>query len=156
MPYPDIKIEKLNPKIGGMAHIYSRPRTISIALWIMADKNEAMGTIRHELAHLIVYWLHLKIKIYHGKEFHQILRQIAPDTWRNDLHWHDTPAISKAKEKEGGLTKKKHVWKVHTYGCTNPECKRKPAWSYKRVPHYVKQGLAICPSCNKQMITEIK
>ena len=80
-------------KYAGMAH---SDMVIDISRWILEDKTEAKGTLRHEVAHL----LHVYSKQggdSHGKEFTAALKIVSPTTWRKDRHWHPNPIIEKAR-----------------------------------------------------------
>lgn len=150
---PTITINFKSKRYAAFAHF---DHSISMTKWIMKDRQEAYSTIRHELAHNIVYWLKLPCVISHGKEFKRILRQIAPRTWQNDLHWHMTEAISLAREKQGIKARayKPMAWRNFT--CGNPDCPGKHLYNWKRIPSYIQRGLfARCRDCGSPDLVEI-
>lgn len=155
METPDITIDKKSKRFAATAYSFKR---ISMTKWIMKDLQEARSTIRHELAHNIFYWLREGRYILHGKEFKQILRRIAPKTWRYDMHWNMTPAISQAREKEGILEHRYQSMPWRVFTCGNPDCPANPRhlWSWKRIPSYIIRGLfKRCPDCDCPTIIEI-
>ena len=155
MPRVYVDIAKFESRAGGKAIGSS---FIELPKWMLADKEQAKSTIRHELAHNIVNWLKLPKVISHGKEFHQILKQIAPSTWRGDLHWYRSEAIVEARIKSGIKEReyKPMIWRW--FGCANLDCKlyNVKAYAWKRIPYYIKQGLfAKCKYCGSDTIVEI-
>jgi len=156
MPRVIVNISKLKPHLGGMAY---GSHMIVLPKWMLSDKEQSKSTIRHELAHNIIKWLKIRVAISHGKEFHQILKQIAPRTWRNDLHWTTTPAITQARQKAGIKTIKREPLKVRLFTCGNPDCPATPKHRYgwKRIPYYIKAGLfARCKECGCPTLVEIR
>ena len=134
--------EKLSRQYGGYAH---GSHSISIPKWMLADKKEAMGTIRHELAHNLIFYLKLGYKILHGKEFKEALRVFSPKNWQSDLHWTETPAITQARIKVGINPREHHYLQTRLFTCGNPNCTERHLWGFKRVPDYIKRGLfAVC------------
>jgi len=80
-------------RYAGIAH---SDMAVDISRWILEDKAEARGTLRHEVAHL----LHSYSKVgggVHGKEFHKVLKVVSPSTWRKDRNWHPNANIEKAR-----------------------------------------------------------
>ncbi len=153
MPTPAITIDNKSKRFAANAYSFVR---ISMTKWIMKDQQEARSTIRHELAHNIFYWLRLGRHIPHGKEFKQILRQIAPKTWREDIHWHMTPAISQAREKAGIKTRTYQPMPYRYFTCGNPDCPAKHRYAWKRIPFYIISGLfARCKDCGNPTLVEI-
>lgn len=148
--YPNVKSQitvsdRLPSRFGGMAYNYG---VMGIAKWILSDKEEAFSTVRHEFAHHVVQQLLPNYKIHHGKEFHSVLRKIAPKTWREDCYWHYTPAITAAREKIFKPSKRRKA-KWHEYVCISPNCTY--VYKYARIPWYVKEGIARCPRCNSKI-----
>lgn len=155
MPRVIVKISpKVESKVAGRAFgMY----LITIQKWMLADKNEAKSTIRHELAHSIVNWLEFPKVIAHGKEFRRILKQIAPKTWRDDLHWHCSEAITEARTKTGIKPYKYKPMKWRYFTCGNPNCPKGRLYVWKRIPYYITAGLfGRCPDCGCSDIVEIK
>ena len=155
MPRVIVNQAKLKSCVGGMA---IGSYKILIPQWMLCDKEQAQSTIRHELAHNIVNHLGLPKVISHGKEFHQILKQIAPRTWRNDLHWYASEAITEARIKAGIKTREhKHMaWRY--FGCDNLGCKlhNVKAYAWKRIPSYIQRGLFVkCKYCGSDTLVEI-
>ena len=155
MPTPNITIDNKSKRFAAQADSY---HSISMTKWIMKDRQEAYSTLRHELAHNIVAWLRLPYSISHGKEFKQILKQIAPKTWHNDLHWNMSQSISQARINMGIKPRiyKPLPWRYFT--CGNPDCPAIPKHKYgfKRIPSYIQRGLfAKCPDCGCPEIIEI-
>lgn len=149
-----VSLTKPNRHIGGMA---IGKYKILLPKWMLADKNQAKSTIRHELAHNIVNWLNLDKVISHGKEFHDILKQIAPRTWRNDLHWQATEAIIEARIKAGIKKHEYKPMKPHYFTCGNPSCPETHLYGWKRTPYHIKAGLfAPCKDCGCKSIIETK
>lgn len=141
MPLPSIEIRNEVTKYGGLANYGFW--TLTTYKWMMKDAEETKGIIRHELAHFIVRYLRMPIKIAHGKEFHKVLKQISPKTWKQDLHWHYTPAIIAART--GKEKKYKRSWQI--WGCVKCEYQ----YPYRRVPYYIKAGLSCCPKCKSSL-----
>ena len=80
-------------RYAGLAH---SDMAIDISRWILEDKAEARGTLRHEVAHL----LHSYSKQgggSHGREFNNALKVVSPSTWRRDKYWHPNANIEKAR-----------------------------------------------------------
>ena len=80
-------------RYAGLAH---SDMAIDISRWILEDKAEARGTLRHEVAHL----LHSYSKqggSSHGREFNNALKVVSPSTWRRDKYWHPNANIEKAR-----------------------------------------------------------
>jgi predicted SprT family Zn-dependent metalloprotease len=126
MPYPNVEVGDCGKNFGGRAYLLEN--RIRIASFILEDLDEAKGTIRHELAHLMVRYLKMPSRIAHGREFHQTLRMIAPLTWKYDCHWHKTEAILAAM---GELHKKKYSVKA---SCKCPSCGK--VYPFKKTPKY--------------------
>lgn len=155
MPRVIVNKVKIESRFGGKAYGINE---IVIAPWMLADKAEAKSTIRHEFAHNILCWLKLPRKIAHGKEFHQILKRIAPKMWRQDLHWNATPAITQARQKAGIKSIERQSLKWRYFTCGNPNCtaNSKRTYGYKRIPYYIKAGLfASCEDCGCPKLIEI-
>ena len=95
-------------RYAGMAH---SDMAIDISRWILEDKAEARGTLRHEVAHL----LHSYSKQgggTHGKEFNSALKVVSPSTWRKDKNWHPNPDIEKARTQVHPASPKLKVIKI--------------------------------------------
>lgn len=155
MPRVLVDTAKMESHFGGKAYGINE---IVLPKWMLADKEQAKSTIRHELAHNILNWLKLPRVISHGKEFHQILRQIAPKTWRNDLHWYASEAITEARIKAGIKPReaKPMEWRYFTCGNSNCLAQPKHKYAWKRIPYYVKAGLfARCEDCGCANLVEI-
>ena len=83
---------------------------IEISRWILEDKLETRGAVRHELAHL----LHVYSRTgggAHGKEFRNALKIVSPKTWRKDRHWYPNPAIENARTQIHPGPKKATIWR---------------------------------------------
>ncbi len=154
MPQVAIYISaKTESRTAGRAH---GRYLITIQKWMLVDKEEAKATIRHELAHNIVNWLELPKVIAHGKEFHQILKKIAPRTWKQDLHWHYSEAITEARSKVGIKPHEYKPMKWRWFTCGNIDC-HKHLYAWKRIPYYIEAGLfGRCSDCGCPDIVEIK
>jgi len=155
MPRVFVDIAKMDPRAGGKAIGSS---FIELPKWMLADKAEAKATIRHEITHNIVNWLGLPKVISHGKEFHQILKQIAPRTWQNDLRWYASEAITEARIKSGIKPREYKPMDWRWFGCANPDCKlhNVKAYAWKRIPSYIQRGLFVkCKYCDSDTIIEI-
>lgn len=147
--YPNIpkvyvgKLDTLGKSIGGRAY---SDHSMYLSTWMLADKEEAKSTVRHELAHNIVNYLRRRNElpktsyISHGREFHQILKKIAPRTWRQDLYWNSTPAITEARAKHGIVDKAHKYRETKWFTCANPDCTYKHLWGWKAIPRYIKNG----------------
>ena len=88
-------IDTAGVRYAGLAH---SDMAIDISRWILEDKAEARGTLRHEVAHL----LHSYSKQGggpHGREFNNALKVVSPSTWRRDKYWHPNANIEKARTK---------------------------------------------------------
>ena len=86
-------IDTAGVRYAGLAH---SDMAIDISRWILEDKAEARGTLRHEVAHL----LHSYSKQGggpHGREFNNALKVVSPSTWRRDKYWHPNANIEKAR-----------------------------------------------------------
>ena len=95
-------------RYAGMAH---SDMAIDISRWILEDKAEARGTLRHEVAHL----LHSYSKQgggTHGKEFNSVLKVVSPSTWRKDKNWHPNPNIEKARTQVHPASPKLKIIKI--------------------------------------------
>jgi hypothetical protein len=75
---------------------------IKLSSWVLFDLEETCGTLRHELAHIIVYICGLCESDPHGDNFKRVLQAIAPTTSNKDRYWHRTPAIEAAIERIHG------------------------------------------------------
>jgi len=86
--------------------VWCNPAYIDIELsaWILIDKKQTQGIIRHELAHAIAYLCNLQGS-YHGRGFTQALKLTSPRLFRRDRHWHDTPAVYTERKKYHPKTK---------------------------------------------------
>ena len=83
-------VETCGPSVGGQA--FNKAQRIHVSSWILKNASVAKGVVRHELAHLI----HSQIGtggLPHGKEFKQVLKTIAPKTWRKDRTFRWEPEI---------------------------------------------------------------
>jgi len=88
-------VDTAGVRYAGIAHT---DMAVDISRWILEDKAEARGTLRHEVAHL----LHAYSKqggSAHGTEFTKALKVVSPSTWRKDRHWHPNANIEKARTK---------------------------------------------------------
>ena len=86
-------VDTAGVRYAGVAH---SDMSIDISRWILEDKAEARGTLRHEVAHL----LHSYSKQgggSHGREFNNALKVVSPSTWRRDKYWHPNANIEKAR-----------------------------------------------------------
>jgi len=95
-------------RYAGIAH---SDMAVDISRWILEDKAEARGTLRHEVAHL----LHSYSKVgggVHGKEFHKVLKVVSPSTWRKDRNWHPNANIEKARTTTHPTSPKLKIVKV--------------------------------------------
>jgi len=155
MPNVTVDVAKMNHRVGGKAIGIT---AILLPKWMLADKEQAKSTIRHEIAHLIVNWLGLPKVISHGKEFHQILKQIAPRTWKGDLHWYRSEAITEARIKSGIKEREYKPMAWRYFGCANLDCKlhNVKAYAWKRIPSYIQRGLFVkCKYCGSPTMVEI-
>ena len=101
-------VDTAGVRYAGIAH---SDMAVDISRWILEDKAEARGTLRHEVAHL----LHSYSKVgggVHGKEFHKVLKVVSPSTWRNDRNWHPNSNIEKARTTTHPTSPKLKIVKV--------------------------------------------
>ncbi len=155
MPRVIVSQEKMSALWGGLAY---GSRHIGLPEWILADREQAKSAIRHELAHNVQSFTRVLCLIIHGKEFHQILKRIAPRTWRRDLHWVATPAITQARAKMGIKPRIYSPIFLRLFTCGNPNCSATPKhiYAWKRVPSYMPRGLfKSCKDCGCPTIIEI-
>lgn len=111
---------------------------IVIMDWVLADKEEALSTVRHEIAHVMTYWQHVTLErvMPHGKEFKANLRTVSPRSWRWDLHWHSNEAIVAAQAEKAGRIRR--IIPLKAFLCLSHGCR---ILHYgKRRPHFLMCG----------------
>jgi len=151
MPKVKIQVVMNSSHFGGFA---VESDLTQIQAWMLADREESEGTIRHELAHNIIKWKGISTKICHGKEFRIMLRKVAPETWEKDRRWTATEAIIQERSKMRIALKKYKSRERRYFACANLDCPT--LYSFKNIPPYIKRGLfKRCGKCGNAGIIEV-
>lgn len=128
-------------RYGGRA-VFSENK-IFLMDYLLADKTEALGVVRHEFAHFLKEWLDL-VGGHHGSGFNQALKLVSGKNWQKDKHWDETPAISRVIPKR---KQAQHRLAIITNTCCNF------TWRASRIESYIKRGLFACQRCKISPVT---
>ena len=120
--------------------------------WVLHDKEELKGTLRHEFAHYLVN-LKNKLAPFHGRLFNDCLRLVSGRRWREDKHVKLTLLLQEAIDNttRGQIAKRRAETRAIRKKVICCACGYR--YSFKSVPSYIRRGLFICPSCKRKGAT---
>jgi DNA-directed RNA polymerase subunit RPC12/RpoP len=151
MPLQQVLLSTALPnRVGGRAEVTSN--TILVAEWMAADMPKARATVRHEMAHAIGYHRVIQGWNQHYGAFKKLLMEISPCSWKHDLHWYETPAITKARDQAGIRPYKQRP--VRYLECA--KCGRHFTCGGSGIASYIQRGLFLpCRHCGGLELIEI-